>query len=578
MISLVDVFRRFRRDDGLGLVEVVAAMGIIFIALLALAYTATVALNDIGLSRQRQGANAIANQLVERVRALPYEEISQEGMDTNDLGGDPNIVPCSGTFCFESTSGEQIVHTSRSGTIVPLYPHIETGVTVPGSPTEYTRAVYLTQAQNVPSAGAFRLRVVVSWNQNFRLGASDQVEVETLIFDPETQPADLAGTAASPQGGIVISGSLLGSAVEAELESVAARSDAESPAFRASIQGRSVASQVSLTEGGSRSSAGGEFVVSGADVDATTSVAPYQRVDLTGGGGTVGASSLGAILSLQAGADSGRTVSATEAGLSNPAAPPAIQECPLVTPLESDGRPCGASRAQQNGDLSADLDVELSAELLGLGASVDLGATSLAQITAPNAPTTAVIDDDEVAGTDGRIVASVERAIGEVSLLGLPSALAPGDSDWGGYLIRMTPYQDSAHAQAGNGTSAPTVTRGTGTIEYWDAAAGDYQTLPFGGESVPLDLNLAGTIDLGLLSSASVNLQVSGALTSGTTSISDPDGPSSTRSRAQAQATSPMLGNFVYRLEVAGTTVADLEVSVDFATMTSTVSYERGTS
>lgn len=577
MISLGDVFRRFRRDEGLGLVEVVAAMGVIFIALLALAYTATVALNDIGLSRQRQGANGIANQLVEQVRALPYEEISEEGMDTNDLAGDPNIVPCSGTFCFESVSGEQIVHTSRSGTIVPLYPHIETGVTVPGSPTEYTRAVYLTQAQNVPSAGAFRVRVVVSWNQNFRLGASDQVEVETLIFDPETRPADLAGTAVVPQGGIVISGSLLGTSMEAELESVAARSDAESPASLPSVQGRSVASQVSLTEGASRDSRGGEFVVSAADLDSTTNVGAYQRADLTGGGGDLKSSGLATFMSLSAGADSGGTISATEAGLPNPASPPASQDCPLAAPLESDGRPCGASEAQQNGDLSTDLTVELSAELLGLDVGVNLGTMSLARISAPSDPSTTVIDDDEVPGTDGRIDAVAERVIGSVGLLSPPADLAPtGDPDWGGYLIRMTPYEDSTRAQAGNGTSAPTATRSSGTLEYWvvDSATlgtGHYETLPFGGGSVPLSFNFEDTV-----SDAVVNLQVSGALTSGTTSISDPDGPSSTRTRAQAQAASPMLGNFTYKLTAGDTTVADLQMAVDFGTMTSTVSYERG--
>lgn len=571
MIRLHDRLAAFRRDEGLGLVEVVAAMGIIFIALLALAYTATVALNDIGLARQRQGANAIANRVVEQVRALPYEDISQDGMDTNDLSGDPNIVACSGTYCFGSTSGEQIVHTNRSGTIEPLYPHIEQGVTVRGSPTEYTRALYLTEAQNVPSAGAFRVRVVVSWDQNFRIGASDQVEVETLIFDPETQASELAGTAAAPQGGVVITGEILGTSLEAELEDVAARSDADSPGFRASVQGRSVASQVSVTEGGTEDNAGGEFVVSGADVDSTTSVDTYENEDDTGGGGDASSSvlGLGTSLSLSAGADSVHTISATAAGDPNPSPPPSTQECPFGTSLETDSRPCGASRAQQNGDLSADLDVEVQVDVVGIGlVTVDLGSTNLVRVAAPSAPTTAIVDDDEVAGTDGRIDAFVERSIGSVGLLGLPSALEPSDSDWDGYLIRMGPYQDDTRAQAGHSTTAPTVNRSPGAIEYWDGD--DYQTHPFGGGSVPLSFTLNGTVN-----GAEVELGISGDFTSGSTSTSDPDG-ASLRTRAQAQSTSPILGNFTYDLEVAGVTVTDLHFAVDFGTIASTVSYQQG--
>lgn len=572
MIRLHDRLATFRRDEGLGLVEVVAAMGVIFIALLALAYTATVALNDIGLARQRQGANAIANRVIEQVRALPYDEISQDGMDTGDLSGDPNIVACSGTYCFGSTSGEQIVHTNRSGTIEPLYPHIEQGVTVPGSPTEYTRALYLTAAQNVPAAGAFRVRVIVSWDQDFRRGASDQVEVETLIFDPETRASELAGTAAAPQGGVVITGALLGSSLEAELEDVAARSDADSPAFRSSVQGRSVASQVSVTQGGSEDKAGGEFVVSGADIDSTTSVKTYQNVDGTGGGGDASTSTLGlgTSLNLSAGADSLHTISATGAGDPNPSPPPSTQECPFGTSLESDGRPCGASRTQQNGDLSADLDVQVEVDVSGVGlVAVDLGSTNLARVTAPSDPTTTTVDDDDVAGTDGRIDSFVERSIGSVGLLGLPSALEPSDADWGGYLIRMGPYRDSTNAQAGHSTTAPTVNRSPGAIEYWDGD--DYQTHPFGGGSVPLSFNLTGTVN-----GASVVLGISGAFTSGSTSTSDPDGPSTLRTRAQAQSTSPILGSFTYDLEVAGLTVTDLDLAVDFGTIASTVSYQQG--
>src|SRR2546427_1042158 len=109
--------RRLRTEGGFTLIELRAALGVILVAMVALAYTATIGFTDIGFARQRQGANELANQTMEQIRALPFDKL-ENGLDNTDLANsvvagpkfDPNIVlngPC-GTptvYCF---NGEQI--------------------------------------------------------------------------------------------------------------------------------------------------------------------------------------------------------------------------------------------------------------------------------------------------------------------------------------------------------------------------------------------------------------------------------------------------------------------------------------
>src|SRR5688572_24873698 len=61
--------RRLRTEErGFTVVELMVAQGIILVSLLSLAYTATVGFQDIALARQREGANALANRVIEQVR------------------------------------------------------------------------------------------------------------------------------------------------------------------------------------------------------------------------------------------------------------------------------------------------------------------------------------------------------------------------------------------------------------------------------------------------------------------------------------------------------------------------------
>ena len=156
-----------RTQDGFSLMETIVALGVLFIALLALARTAAVGFTDIALSRQRTQANQIANKVLEQVRGLSYERVT-DGLKTSDLTGDSNVVSCPDSFQYFMTcpqsdpAAEKIVHNDDPGDDLPLVPHRRTF----GSPdytSTFTASVYVTEAKEVPITGAFRVTALVSW-------------------------------------------------------------------------------------------------------------------------------------------------------------------------------------------------------------------------------------------------------------------------------------------------------------------------------------------------------------------------------------------------------------------------------
>src|SRR5439155_11816940 len=167
---------RLAPEGGFTLVELMVALGVILLALLAMAYTATIGFSDIALARQRQGASGLANQTIEQMRALPFDVV-KKGLGNTDLssGSDPNITACGANYCY---GGEQIPRGANPN-VVPLVPHTQTIVV---GPTTYTVRAYVTYYQNVTTNNTFRLTVAVSWPNPARKRVSTTVQSQTIAY------------------------------------------------------------------------------------------------------------------------------------------------------------------------------------------------------------------------------------------------------------------------------------------------------------------------------------------------------------------------------------------------------------
>lgn len=194
---------RLRRGEGgFSLMETVVALGVLFISLLVLARTAAVGFTDIAMSRQRQQANQLANQILEQVRGLTYARVGQ-GLETSDLSGDSNIVTCSGVRYYlncpaSDPDAEIVAHSDNPADDVPLVPHRRTFGISDGYTTTYTASVYVTEAKLVPSAGAFRVTAHVSWTPAQRAGVNNFVTTQSLLYTPEGTTDATTGGGTSP--------------------------------------------------------------------------------------------------------------------------------------------------------------------------------------------------------------------------------------------------------------------------------------------------------------------------------------------------------------------------------------------
>ncbi len=115
-------------EGGFTIVESMIAITLLFAAIVAMMYTATIGFKSIAFSRERVTANGIANRIMEEIRGQAYARI-QTGLNSSDLTGDPNIKSCGGSpvvYRFESCSaptGEKIVHSSGVPSEPWINPH-----------------------------------------------------------------------------------------------------------------------------------------------------------------------------------------------------------------------------------------------------------------------------------------------------------------------------------------------------------------------------------------------------------------------------------------------------------------------
>ncbi|GIG20380.1 hypothetical protein Cch01nite_11040 [Cellulomonas chitinilytica] len=181
---------RWRDDDsGFTLMELLVAMMIITVVLLSLMVVQTSALVTNAQSRQRTQATAVANQVMEELRALPWLVLSK-GMSTSFLaagGPDTNVVGGKLHPTVNLAIDETLVTASdQAMDKLPLSgpggtnKMVDTDPAIPG--VRFTSRTYVTRSAST-DGDVVTLSVITSWSAN-KTGKLRQVLVRSEAYAP----------------------------------------------------------------------------------------------------------------------------------------------------------------------------------------------------------------------------------------------------------------------------------------------------------------------------------------------------------------------------------------------------------
>jgi type II secretory pathway pseudopilin PulG len=554
--------RSTEREEGFTILEVVMAFGVLFIALLALARTATVAFTDVSFARQRQTANQLANQLLEEIRALPYDTV-KKGLSSTDLTTtDPtNIKNCGGSPVvyryISCTTGEKIVQSPGLPNTSPLVPHMGSF----GPPTyssTYAWRTYVTEATDVPSKGAYRVTVIVDWNPTTRGGARTEVSLQTLVFSPlgcidtATHPfgapcqAYFYGTGSAGGGTYTVtgtffdeafdsmSGSLLGQSADLQIEQILrAEGDVKMPAVSKTVSG----TETLITTG----------VATAADSDPATGsgVYDYETVGPQSGGNVEiqdGGNRMTMTLASNA---TGASTSTTAAGGAN-----ACNSQIDVPPL-----PCGFATGTESGALTHTYNLTQ----LGTGTLLNVGTTG-------TPVTTYARRYKPVAAQNGLARETVSWTLPEIYIGAIPSSIT-APNNWSGYWVRLQGFTATAQVEAGVSTVAPTVTISGGTVQTWNGNGYTTTTINAAGGDIPID-----TVQENTTGQNQKEVEISGTVSVDPSTTSEV-AVGTTRTEAKATIGAPITVEMNYVLYYDHEVQVDLDIVFTAGTAELTATY-----
>jgi type II secretory pathway pseudopilin PulG len=627
-VTLQAVLSRLRAhsssEEGFTIVEVLVAMMVITIVMTSLMYVMATSLKQVSFAKQREVASSLVDKTMEQARALPYSMI-QTGLDDNDVttSHDSNITISGSTYTYTPT-GETIVHGSQNGNQTcpsasvcqaPLIPHQST-TTLNGS--TYTISTYLTTFTG--SAGAYRITVVVSWTRSQVSGVSTQVSSQSVIYSPangcvsdQTHPFSspcnpfLYAQASSGKGAITISPptGLVGNAIQGvgldqavlQLAQVDSTMQIEQTS---SVSGSLTTSGSTLGVNGTQQPpAGDTSSASRDDNDPGNSSTKQPSCPISQGSPTTqqafDPTNSGNGITLTSGStDTGCTVSMGAASSSSSPTCNNIGGIP-----QNSGLPCGSGTVQQTGTTaSAGLTIGLagaplaSVTLASVAAAPSASKTFASRLKPPSSCAGSV-DPNFLATqlSDGCVHTDAQRSLGTVTLGALPSGVIAGLPGWGtgtnNFLVKLSNYSDVVSAESGIGAAAPCANQAStctgtasGSLTYWTGnPQSPYNTIPVDpihappGTPVPVPSTVSTT---GILNGAVVNVSMTNTLSYGaeTTSTSGTAPCNVQECKASAQVSSPIQGDIIYTVTVAGTTVANLDINVNLGTLAAQTNYK----
>ncbi len=612
-------FVRLRRrlhghEGGFTLIEMMAAIMILFIVLTSIAYTATIDFKYAALARQRQAANAYSAQYMEQARALAFSVLvkgmnSTSSQDPN-FATDPNILTgasCTGqgaaSPCIKVPDGTYEALDVNSGTngntanlsVSPLVPHQYTNKPS-GSATTYTTDIYVTKYKN--GSTGFRVVVVTSWSPADVRGVSASLPYQSIfsytgggcsIMGTKGHPfsgpcsAFLYSQSVVPQGTIKVAGTLAGSSLDnATLYLPATTANIQSEQIQI-VQGVESTSGGSLTSTGNPAQTIGDvYMATEADNDLSQPSNPVSQKGVGLGSpavvDTYGACGSGNDLVLGDSSESQIDVckSAADLTTTDPNGAPGSSTTSSVDATKSpkcanqtDNQPCGYATSLSGGTKVIALKIMNGNTLVGTCNIVSVGTPTtaswtLADRTNPPDPTQSPYT-----------TAQLQRNFPQVTIGCLPTSTVPanfnslpaGFSGGKGFLVGIgNGFQGALTAEAGytSGVSNPTGTM-TGTAYYWNGSAysstvGGTPTLTFTDPtSGCVFTESAGqVIDPGAISvPPSTAGSVAGTISNSTGTFSP-----------------PLDGTYTLNVTCGPQTVANLTVTTNLGTATASTQYQ----